>query len=166
MSETQAPRVWIAGNPEPSDVRLRVRDKHGDIWTPEQVLGGVRAWSTPETALATWDYLAKKWGPLTEVIASSLGVSGEDRSEPTPAPREPRRWPLHSPEPQEDGLVVRSTHTGVRFRYRASWGSWVALPPEGDDREHTWYAMNHPLGRGAAELVEELSEVVTPEGTS
>lgn len=88
MSETQAPRVWIAGNPEPSDVRLRVRDKHGDIWTPEQVLGGVRAWSTPETALATWDYLAKKWGPLTEVTATSLGVSGEDRSEPTPVPRE------------------------------------------------------------------------------
>lgn len=75
-----------------------------------------------------------------------------------PATRSPRRWPLHSPEPQEDGLVVRSTHTGVRFRYRASWGSWVALPPEGDDREHTWYAMNHPLGRGAAELVEVLPE--------
>jgi hypothetical protein len=55
-------------------------------------------------------------------------------------------------------LVVRSTHTGVRFRYRASWGSWVALLPEGDDREHTWYAMNHPLGRGAAELVEVLTE--------
>jgi hypothetical protein len=86
------------------------------------------------------------------------GVELPATSAEQPATRSPRRWPLHSPEPQEDGLVVRSTHNGVRFRYRASWGSWVALPPEGDDREHTWYAMNHPLGWGAAELVEVLTE--------
>lgn len=89
VSEPQAPRVWIAANPEPSDVRLRVRDKHGDIWTPEQVLGGVRAWSTPETALATWDYLAKKWGPLTEVIADlPTAPSIGDQSEPTTPARQ------------------------------------------------------------------------------
>lgn len=81
MSETRAPRVWTVGNPEPADVRLRVRDKHGDIWAPEQVLGGVRAWSTPETALATWDYLAKKWGPLTEVT-DAPPVSSQDTPPP------------------------------------------------------------------------------------
>ena len=64
------PRVWSAGSPEPDEPYLRVRDVHGDLWRPERVLGGDRVWSAAETVLATWAYIAKKWGPLTEERAS------------------------------------------------------------------------------------------------
>ena len=55
-------RCWLRGDPEPDDVRS-VRDVHGDVWTR----GLYDIWSSPETVEASWTYIAKKFGPLTEV---------------------------------------------------------------------------------------------------
>lgn len=90
-------------------------------------------------------------------VLRGVGVSGEDRSEPTPAPREPRAWPVDSPEPKEKGLVVVGEN-GVPFR-RSSWGDWEALPPKGDGLAYRWARMNHGFDG------QQFTEVVTPEGT-
>lgn len=66
MSTPTEPRVWLTGDPEPDEPGLQVRDGQGDVWQCEIVLGGGRVWTSPETALATWAYIAKKWPPLTE----------------------------------------------------------------------------------------------------
>lgn len=160
MSETRAPRVWIAGNPEPSDVRLRVRDKHGDIWTPEQVLGGVRAWSTPETALATWDYLAKKWGPLTEVFTTSLGVSGGDRSKPTPA-RLPGCWCARCHPATGFRVMNLCPDCGNKRCPRATHHIHECTGSNEPGQPGSDYANIRRIERVAAD---PPSEVVTPEG--
>lgn len=56
-------RAWIADDPEPDDVG-QVRDSAGDVWT-RNLYG---AWTMPESRPAAWWYIAKRWGPLTEVI--------------------------------------------------------------------------------------------------
>lgn len=79
------------------------------------------------------------------------------RPKPSTPARQPRRWLAGSDEPRENGLVVRSPANGVRFRYRAAWGRWVALPPEGDDREYTWAEMNRGVDIDSTTFVEELA---------
>jgi hypothetical protein len=66
-------RTWNAGDPEPSDAR-QVRDVHGDVWTR----GSFGVWSSPETAHASWWYVAKKWAPLTEVLPTTGDPSPAD----------------------------------------------------------------------------------------
>ena len=65
------PRVWrhrgSGYDPAPGG-GVRVRDCHGDIWTPRDRGPGDRVWETPDTAPFRWDYVLKKWGPLTEVV--------------------------------------------------------------------------------------------------
>jgi hypothetical protein len=101
------------------------------------------------------------WGTANATIASIITAAAEyDRvvtyAPPPAAPaREPRRWPPGSPEPQEDGLVVRSTVNNVLFRYQPSWDCWRALPPTGDDNDYSWSEMNHREG-DAMEFVEVL----------
>lgn len=58
------PRTWKAGDPEPEDVE-QIQDRDGDVWT-RRADGW---WSSPETREMTWEHIARKWSPLTEVIA-------------------------------------------------------------------------------------------------
>lgn len=58
-----SPRQWGKGDPEPAD-RPMVRDRHSDVWTWHPT--GV--WTTPETMPCTWEYIARKFHPLTEVL--------------------------------------------------------------------------------------------------
>lgn len=61
----RAPRVWHEGDPEPRrDVRFT--DCHGDEWRWSESRG---EWVTPETAGCSWEHIAKKWSPLTEVVS-------------------------------------------------------------------------------------------------
>lgn len=68
---SREPRVWrhrgTAYEPDPGN-DVRVRDCHGDIWTARDRGPGDRVWETPDTAPFRWDYVLKKWGPLTEVV--------------------------------------------------------------------------------------------------
>lgn len=60
------PRVWQSdADPEPVD-RPTVRDAMGDIWTNDPNL-----YVTPDTQPMTWRRIAKKYGPLTEVLPVS-----------------------------------------------------------------------------------------------
>ncbi|GAA1030760.1 MULTISPECIES: hypothetical protein [Amycolatopsis] len=69
MPETK-PRVWNADDPQPNDV-TKIRDAMGDVWTREWVLVGSNIWTTPDTIPMTWERIAKKYGPLTEVDPSA-----------------------------------------------------------------------------------------------
>ncbi len=61
MTDTK-PREWGRGTPEPAD-RPDVTDRHGDVWSwyPTGV------WVSPETHPCSWEYIARKFFPLTEV---------------------------------------------------------------------------------------------------
>lgn len=88
-------------------------------------------------------------------ISESLGVSGEDRSEPTPEPREPRVW-RHGVHTGIDVDVndVAGTTTGRR---------WQRMP----GKQFVWTSSGCAYSTGTVLYVEnEVSEVVTPEGTS
>ncbi len=62
------PRVWRSdADPEPEDTPT-VKDSMGDVWTNDP-----RLWVTPETQPMTWRRIAKKYGPLTEVLPSTPG---------------------------------------------------------------------------------------------
>lgn len=71
---------------------------------------------------------------------------------------QPRRFPLDSPEPRENGLRVRSTVNDVIFRYNANWGRWVAEQDSGGDgNNYSWNALNSSNSEYATdELVEVL----------
>lgn len=57
------PRVWNAGDPDPGDVE-QIRDRDGDVWTRAEA----GWWTSPETREMTWEHIARKWSPLTEVL--------------------------------------------------------------------------------------------------
>lgn len=59
------PRMWFTDDPEPEYVE-RVRDSEGDVWT-RNLYGVWTALGLP----AAWWYIAKRWGPLTEVIGGT-----------------------------------------------------------------------------------------------
>lgn len=60
------PRVWRSdAEPEPEDTPT-VKDSMGDVWTNDP-----RLWVTPDTQPMTWARIAKKYGPLTEVVPVS-----------------------------------------------------------------------------------------------
>lgn len=60
------PRVWRSdADPEPEDTPT-VKDSMGDVWTNDP-----RLWVTPDTQPMTWARIAKKYGPLTEVLPVS-----------------------------------------------------------------------------------------------
>ncbi|HZA71483.1 MAG TPA: hypothetical protein VE476_01075 [Propionibacteriaceae bacterium] len=73
--------------------------------------------------------------------------------------REPRWFPLDSPEPRENGLRVRSEVNQVVFRYSAIWGRWVAEQDSGGDgNNYSWNALNSSDSAYATgKLVEVLS---------
>jgi hypothetical protein len=58
------PRVWNAGDPEPEGVE-QISDRDGDIWDR----GTDGWWHSPETRDYRWEHIARKWSPLTEVLA-------------------------------------------------------------------------------------------------
>jgi hypothetical protein len=61
------PRVWNAGDPEPEDVE-QISDRDGDIWDR----GTDCWWHSPETRDYRWEHIARKWSPLTEVLAAEV----------------------------------------------------------------------------------------------
>lgn len=99
-----------------------------------------------------------QWCDTVNAIADDLGVSGEDRSEPTPAPRQ---WREGDDEPTEPGLKLLGSN-GVTF-VRAEPGRWIALPPEGSGENLSWWHLTVAVG---LTMTEVLSEAVSPEGTS
>lgn len=65
------PRVWKSdADPEPDD-RPTIRDAMGDVWTNDPNL-----YVTPDTQPMTWSRIAKKYGPLTEVLPVSTPGGG------------------------------------------------------------------------------------------
>jgi hypothetical protein len=118
----KAIREWWRGDSDPGDRDLRVRDCHGDIWTPQEVLGlGVRVWFTPETKPATWDHLLKKWGPVTEVP----GVSSQGTP---PAPRPGDHVRLYTPDDIITGVLYVGEDSKRRVLEHHRWGHLVDLP--------------------------------------
>jgi hypothetical protein len=61
------PRVWNAGDPEPEGVE-QISDRDGDIWDR----GTDGWWHSPETRDCRWEHIARKWSPLTEVLAAEV----------------------------------------------------------------------------------------------
>lgn len=72
---------------------------------------------------------------------------------------QPRRFPLDSPEPRENGLRVQSEVNQVIFRYVEAWGRWVAEAASGGDGDnYSWNALNSSGSEYATgEMVEVLS---------
>jgi hypothetical protein len=72
---------------------------------------------------------------------------------------QPRRFPLDSPEPRENGLRLRSEVNGVVFRYVEAWGKWAALTESGGDGNlYMWHSLNSSMSEYATgEMVEVLS---------
>lgn len=70
----------------------------------------------------------------------------------------PRRFPLDSPEPRENGLRVQSEVNQVIFRYVEAWGRWVAEAASGGDGDnYSWNALNSSGSEYATgEMVEVL----------
>jgi hypothetical protein len=71
---------------------------------------------------------------------------------------QPRRFPLDSPEPRENGLRVQSEVNQVIFRYVEAWGRWVAEAASGGDGDnYSWNALNSSGSEYATgEMVEVL----------
>lgn len=96
---------------------------------------------------------------IRQFLAASLGVSGEDRSKPTPAPRQPRVWQEGDPDPAEEGLVIRDAD-GDEAAYRNGHWNWTVI----DGEKAFGLPWGWPAWDMAYPATEVLSEVVTPEG--
>jgi hypothetical protein len=128
--ETAAPREWRKGDPEPED-RPRVKDSANDVWTYNDRNG---LWYSPETAPFKWEHIARKWGPLTEVLAAS---SVRDTAETAD---DSEIFTYNSPEP--NASVLRDLDSG-RYLWRSGdrWADGTSQGPSGLPAE-TWNAVS------------------------
>lgn len=65
----RTPRTFPKNSPEPDD-HPSVRDAMGDVWTYNH---GTGTWVTPDTQPMAWARIAKKFGPLSEVLPDATG---------------------------------------------------------------------------------------------
>jgi hypothetical protein len=88
----------------------------------------------------------------------SLGVSGEDRSEPTPAPREPRVWREGDPAPTDASRFRDDEDDEWTIHFIGQDGQpWLHMA---DTPSFPWSGVLKMCGQ----LTEVLPEVVSPEG--
>lgn len=132
---------WVFLDPRPPGDRR---------WGPDWFMGNAERIAVIPGTVAAEPVPAGGPRPVVDVALPA--------TEPASA-REPRRWPEGSEEPREDKLTVRYADGEVRFRYRASWGRWEALPPEGDGDNYAWHEINDGSN---GDLVEVLDD--TPGG--
>jgi hypothetical protein len=95
------PRVWNEGDPEPEYVAgrgLKVQDNQGDVWTYNDRNG---FWYTPDTKPYPWEHIARKWGPLVEVLP-----------DPTPETAVEQGWSRHGHWLGDDGPTPESGPPG------------------------------------------------------
>lgn len=137
---------------------LAVLDRHVHTGDDNWYIGPKVLWSCSQCGS-----LADRWCDEVLAIATSLGVSGEDRSEPTPAPR---RWSKGDPEPLDAPLLEDPNGDRLARRTDGLWG-WVRI-----DGRHVHDVVPSPWHNLAVwrDATPEqaagywLSEVVTPEG--
>ncbi|HET9144054.1 hypothetical protein [Actinophytocola sp.] len=132
-----------------------------DMEVPEKVYAYKREFSEDQFAKTEW---AREWAAVQLVRINDVAeradldsdvVLGEpvDLDEP-----QPRRFPLDSPEPRENGLRVRSTVNDVVFIYQEEVGRWLATTASGGDgNTYSWSALNGSYSEYATgEMVEVL----------
>lgn len=95
------------------------------------------------------------------VIATSLGVSGEARSEPTPAPREYRSA---GEVPRYLAALLLTRSGAVYGRYHPTNDLWWRKSRDGEPADSRGFTYESPIRLGTLPADEwPLSEVVTPD---
>lgn len=105
----------------------------------------------------------------TDAIIDALVDAGLLNLQPEVAgsdPREPRVWPVGSPEPH-DVDKVRGTNdvTFEAYRFSSGFQRWTAQPPGGGGRDYGWCQMNWDE-RGGPGRGMELTEILDTEKNS
>lgn len=114
------------------------------------------AYEWAEIELARLNAVTERADLNSDVLLAAADMPDLDDAQPE---RQPRRFPLDSPQPREDGLRLLNQVNGVIFRYRQSWDRWIAEQDSGGDgNDYSWSALNSSNSEYATgEMVEVLS---------
>jgi hypothetical protein len=148
--------VLKSGKPSDNDNCYR------DMRVPTKVNSYEREFSEDQFAKTQWarDWAKAQLARINDVAERADLETDVMLGEPVNLDEpQPRRFPLDSPEPRENGLRVRAEVNDVVFHYVETWARWVAEQDSGGDgNQYTWHSLNSSNSSFATgEMVEVLS---------